>query len=217
MTESHTFLLADLASFTALTDTRAEKEPADLARDVIAAVRDLLGEYAAEEIKIVGDELMLRSDDAATAVRLALRIIEDVGAQHGLPLIRAGLSTGPAIDATSNLAARVACLAGGGEVLVTESTRAVALELREVEWQPRGPHPFDGVAEPVEIFAAMHSRRVAAGLPVDPVCGTAIEQGRAAGQLVHGGASFSFCSLRCAAAFASNPDSYANSAASSRD
>ena len=224
MTESHTFLLADLAAFTASTETRADEQPAGLARDFFAAVLDLLGEYGAEEVNVVGDELLLRSGDAGAAVRLAVRIVDGLGAEHRFPLIRAGLNTGPSIKPgadrfgqAANLATQVACRAAGGEILVTESTRAIAGEVPHVEWRPRGPNPFKGVTEPVEIFAAVRSGRVASELVVDPVCGTAIEPSRAAGQLVHGGAGFSFCSLRCAAAFASNPDSYANSAASSRD
>lgn len=224
MTESHTFLLADLATFTALTETRADEEIAGLARDFFAALHDLLGEYAAEEVNVIGDEVLLRSSDAGAAVRLAVRIVKELGAEHRFPMVRAGLHTGASVESgghrvgsAANLATQVACLAAGGEILVSENTRAVVGELAQVEWRPRGPHPFEGAAEPVEIFVAIRSGHVAEGLVVDPVCGTAIEPGRAAGQLVHAGASFSFCSLRCAAVFASNPDSYASATASSRE
>jgi hypothetical protein len=49
------------------------------------AVRRLLAEHQAREIKTIGDALMLRSGDAAAAIRLGLCIVHDVGAQHGFP------------------------------------------------------------------------------------------------------------------------------------
>ena len=41
--------------------------------------------------------------------------------------------------------------------------------------------------------------------PVDPVCKTPVERRGAAGRLRYRGTEFWFCSLTCAAAFASNP------------
>jgi hypothetical protein len=74
---------------------------------------------------------MLRTADAAAAIRLGLCIVHDVGARHGFPLVRVGMHTGPAVErggdwfgATVNLAARVSAAAGGGEALLTEATKA---------------------------------------------------------------------------------------------
>jgi hypothetical protein len=46
----------------------------------------------------IGDALLLRSADAAAAIRLGLCIVHDVGAQHGFPLVRVGMHTGPAVE-----------------------------------------------------------------------------------------------------------------------
>jgi adenylate cyclase len=61
---------------------------------------------------------MLRAGDAAAAIQLGLCIVHDVGAQHGFPLVRVGMHTGPAVEcdgdwfgAAVNLAGRVSAAA----------------------------------------------------------------------------------------------------------
>jgi Cu+-exporting ATPase len=41
--------------------------------------------------------------------------------------------------------------------------------------------------------------------PIDPVCQLPVDRRSAAGRLLYRGAEYWFCSLSCAAAFASNP------------
>lgn len=215
MTELHTFLFADLAGFTALTEAHGDERAAELAFEFFDAVGDLLPEHRTERVKAIGDELMLRGEDPAKAVRLAVRIVSEIGAQHGFPMVRIGLNTGPAVErggdwfgSTVNLAARVASLAGGGEVLATEATRRAAGDPGGVEWQARGSRAFRNIPQEVSIFAALAAERLASGLVVDPVCRMALDPATAAGQLTHRGARFHFCSLHCASAFAANPDDY---------
>src|SRR5918993_5650665 len=128
-----TFLFADLSGFTALTEAHGDEQAADLVGGFCAAVRQVLAAHEAQEVKAIGDALMLRAGDAAAAIRLGLHIVHDVGAQHGFPLVRVGMHTGPAVGrdgdwfgATVNLAARVSAAAAGGEALVTATTRTAA-------------------------------------------------------------------------------------------
>jgi adenylate cyclase len=216
LTQSHTFLFADLAGFTAVTEAHGDERATALAFEFFEAVGDLVSEHRAERVKAIGDELMLRGEDAGQAVKLAVRVANEVGAQHGFPMIRIGLNTGPAVEregdwfgSAVNLAARVASLAGGGEVLLTGATREAAGELAGIEWQTRGPRAFKNVAQQVMVFAALASERLGPRLVVDPVCRMALEPDRAAGRLSHRGVSYHFCSMRCAGAFAANTDHYA--------
>jgi class 3 adenylate cyclase len=128
-TRAHTFLFADLAGFTALTETHGDEHAADLVGDFCAAVRAILGDHGAVEVKQIGDALMLRVDDPTEAVALGLRIVHEIGSRHGFPTVRVGMHTGPAVErgsdwfgTTVNVAARVSAIAGGGEVLLTEAT-----------------------------------------------------------------------------------------------
>ena len=222
--DADTFLFADLAGFTALTSVHGDEDAADLAEEFFGDVRAFLPEYGAEEVKAIGDALMVRVADPERAVRLGLLIVNDVGGGHGFPTIRVGMHTGPAVGrhgdwfgATVNLAARVSGAAGGGQVLLTAATaervrrRAGAGDLI---FHPRGRRELRNIPEPVELFeASCDVSRSAEGLPIDPVCRMAVDPEHCAGQLEHEGLVFHFCSVECAGKFAAAPDRYAGAAA----
>jgi adenylate cyclase len=213
---AQTFLFADLSGFTALTEAHGDDHAADLVGGFCAAVRGLLTEYQASEVKAIGDALMIRAVDAAAAIRLGLCIMHDVGAQHGFPLVRVGMHTGPAVErdgdwfgATVNLAARVSAAAAGGEVLLTEATRAAAGDVHGVELRERGRWSFRNVGGLINMYAAIRQgARSVSGLPIDPVCRMAVDPWHSAGRLTHRGVEYRFCSLGCAGAFAHDPSRY---------
>jgi adenylate cyclase len=209
-----TFLFADLSGFTALTEAHGDEQAADLVDGFCVAVRQLLAAHQAQEVKTIGDALMLRTGDAAAAIRLC--IVLDVGAQHGFPLVRVGMHTGPAVErggdwfgATVNLAARVSAAASGGDALLTAATMAAAGDVEGVELRERGRWTFRNVTEPVQVYAAVrHGAQSAAGLPIDPVCRMAVDPWHSAGRLTHEGVEYCFCSLGCAGTFAQHPARY---------
>jgi adenylate cyclase len=214
----HTFLFADLAGFTALTEAHGDEEATELVANYFESVRVLLPEHQTEEIKVIGDEVMLHCEDTAAALRLSLCIVHDVGAKHGFPSIRIGLNTGPAIErdgdwfgSTVNLAARIAGLAGGGEVLLSQATKDAAGDLSGIDLHERGRRELKNVRQPVLLFAAVRSGGPReAGLPVDPVCQMAVDTAHSAGTLRYGGRDYHFCSLACVEAFAAEPGHYAS-------
>lgn len=214
---SHTFLFADLAGFTALTEAMGDEDAADVAGEFCAAVRDLAPDYGAEPIKSIGDALMLRGEQAADAIRFALHVVNRIGGRHFHPTVRVGMHTGPATEragdwfgGTVNIAARVSGLAAGGEVLLTEATLLAAGSLEGVEVEERGRRSLKNIGEPVLLWAAAErGERSDAGLPIDPVCRMAVDPRHAAGSLEFGGTEFHFCPLECAGRFAANPDRYA--------
>jgi adenylate cyclase len=101
--KAQTFLFADLSGFTALTEAHGDEQAADLVGEFCVAVRQLLAAHQAQELKTIGDALMLRTADAAAAIRLRLCIVHDVGARHGFPLVRVGMHTGPAVERRGRL------------------------------------------------------------------------------------------------------------------
>jgi adenylate cyclase len=158
----HTFLFTDLVGFTALTATRGDDSAADVALGFYRRVRGLLGQYCADEVKAMGDALMLRCDAPADAVRLGLRIVRELEEDPGMPPVRVGMNTGPAVEregdwygATVNIAARLCAAAGGGEVLVSDATRVAAGPMRKVTLGDRRLHWLKNVTEPVPAHLAL--------------------------------------------------------------
>ena len=210
-----TFLFADIAGFTALTEAHGDEEAVQLVEDFARVVRKELPQVDGEYVKAVGDALMLRVPEPANAVRLGLWITRHAMSGHQAPSIRVGGHFGSAIErggdyfgTTINVAARVSALARGGEVLVTGSTAALAADLEGVLYESRGRQVLRNIAEPVEIFAVA---RVDEGLDqfaVDPVCQMAVDPERAVGRLLLGETAYHFCSLSCAATFAQHPERF---------
>jgi adenylate cyclase len=214
--ESSTFLFADLSGFTALTEVHGDDEAAYLVGEFVGAVRELLPEHRAEEVKTIGDAVMIRCGGAENAVWLGVRIAEDIGRRDRFPSIRVGMHTGPATEregdyfgTTVNLAARVAGIAGGGQVLLSEATQEAAGDLGELRVVRLGPQRLRNVGDPVVLFRARGAAESPAPeLPIDPVCRMAVEPNGSAGVLQHDGVDYHFCSLECIQAFAADPERY---------
>jgi len=213
--DAATFLFADIAGFTALTEAHGDEQALELVEQFANAVKRELPPIRGEYVKTIGDALMIRVPDPGDAIRLGLRITHDLLRGHEAPAVRVGLNHGPAVErdgdyfgGTINLAARVSALAGGGEVLVTGHTAALAPDLDGVLYESRGQQVLRNVAEPVEIFAAFPIDENAEQLAIDPVCQMAVDPARAVGRLVHDANPYFFCSLTCAAAFAQHPERY---------
>lgn len=207
-------MFADIAGFTALTEAHGDEHAAALVDEFCASVESALPP-GGEQVKRIGDAVMLRIPEPADAVHLGLRLTRDALKEHGASAVRVGLNHGPAIardgdyfGAAVNLAARVSSIAAGGEVLLTGHTAALAPRLEGVLYETRGRHQLRNIREPVEIFAAVPLGEPAGRLPIDPVCLMAVDPDRAPGRLRYDERMYFFCSLPCAGDFAREPERY---------
>jgi adenylate cyclase len=211
-----TFLFADIAGFTALTEAHGDEEAATLVAEFCAAVQAELPTFGGTHVKSIGDALMVRIPEPADAVLLGLRIAHELMPGHGAPAVRVGLHHGAYVErdadffgAAVNLAARVSGQAVGGEVLLTGHTAALAPDITGVLYEPRGRQQLRNVREPVELFAAVRAGQdTKHRLAVDPVCRMAVDPDHAAGRLVYEGTAYYFCTLACAGAFAHRPETF---------
>jgi adenylate cyclase len=151
-----TFLFTDLVGFTALAASDGDDRAAEVALEFYDRVRHLLADHGAEELKTIGDALMLRCTAPSAAIVLGLRIVRDLEAVPGFPPVRVGMHTGPAVfrggdwyGNTVNVAARLCSAAAGGEVLVSEATREAAGRIPKVELAERRLHWLKNVTQPV--------------------------------------------------------------------
>jgi adenylate cyclase len=157
----HTFLFCDLVGFTALADAEGDERAASVAAALQVCVKAAADQHCAEVVKRMGDAAMIRCEDPTDAVRLALRLVEDVDSDPGLPPIRVGVHTGTAVahdgdwfGRAVNVASRLCSVAAGGEVLVSESTLGRATGLRRIAIGERRLHWLKNVTEPVAAHAA---------------------------------------------------------------
>ncbi len=157
---THTFLFADLVGFTALAELEGDERALEVVMGLQRRAFTLLDEHSAEHVKTIGDGLMLRCENATSAVRLGVALVEQLAAEEGFPPIRIGIHTGSALardgdwfGTTVNVAARLCAVAPGGEVLASETTRAAAEPLAAVCWGERELHWLRGISQPVASYS----------------------------------------------------------------
>ncbi len=204
-----TFGFIDLEGFTALTEAHGDEDAAELATRFAKLTKAALGPRD-RLVKTIGDAVLVTSADARAGVALVERILERAAKIPKFPSLRAGLHHGSAVvrdedvyGAAVNLAARVAAEAHAGEVLGTEAiaaaARAAGIPVAEL-----GSVPLKNVRGEVKLFS-LGLVVGADATPIDPVCRVPIDRREAVGRLRYQGTEYFFCSMTCAAAFASNP------------
>lgn len=205
-----TFGFVDLAGFTALTEAHGDSEAVALLDRFEAITTEALG-TGDRLVKTIGDAVMVAFADPAAAVMAVSQLFAVAMTEPGLPVLRAGLHHGSAIErggdylgASVNLAARVTGQAHGGQVLATLEVADVARR-SGVTVVGLGTFELRNIAQPVELFE-LEVCPAAAGTAVDPVCRMQVARADAAGRLRHRDRDYWFCSLRCVAAFAADPD-----------
>jgi adenylate cyclase len=199
----------DLAGFTALTEKHGDFDAADVATRFADLARAALAP-GDRLIKTIGDAVLVTSPSPGEALDLTERLFMSASSDKALPALRAGFHHGTAIERDSdifgravNLAARVAAEAYAGEVIVTPPIAAVARD-RGLPVIEIGPVALKNVKDPV-ILSSVGFMVAALESAIDPVCQIVIDRRAAAGQLRYEQDLYWFCSLTCAAAFASNP------------
>jgi class 3 adenylate cyclase len=207
-----TFSFVDVAGFTAATSAHGDEAGADLAVRLSELATAAVSDRDAI-VKSMGDAVLCVSTAPQDGVEWVVRLLAAVDTEPGFPLLRCGLSHGPAVErdgdffgTSVNIAARVAALAGGGEVLCT---RPVAIEASSLGFTiaPRGSRILKNLPDPVEVFEI--EIRAHPPAEVDPVCQMRIDPAAAAtAAATYAGRTYSFCSSECHDLFVANPPSY---------
>jgi len=192
-TSDKTILFADLSGFTALTEAHGDRSATDIALRFYDMARSTL-RRGAVLVKTIGDAVMIVCDDVKVGASIALDLHELVDAAPGFPMLRAGLNSGPVVEArgdvfgsTVNLAARVAAHARSGQTLCTERE---ARWLRDVDFvvvRLVGTAAMKNVLHEVVLYEVRRDE-LAEEICVDPVCRMRLTPEAAIGHIRHEGA-----------------------------
>ena len=149
----------DLSGYTGLTEEHGDEVAAEAAARLQELAESATRRGGGRVVKLLGDGVMLRFDDAATAIRVTLDTIDAIAAA-GLPAGHAGVAAGRVVvrdgdvfGRVVNLAARIAAQAGPGEILVEEGA-VVALPRGTATLEPIGRVSLKGFADPVAVWRA---------------------------------------------------------------
>ena len=154
-----TLLFVDIVDSTALASRLGDGPWRDLLDRHYAAVERNLAAYRGVGVDRAGDGLLATFDGPTRAIRAAARIRADAG-QLGI-LTRAGIHTGEierVADGVRGLAvhvaARIAALAGPGEILVSGTVRDL-ITGSGIELESRGRRALKGVPDRRPVFAVV--------------------------------------------------------------
>jgi adenylate cyclase len=153
---------ADLVGFTRV----GEEIPADELGEIPGRLESLTLDMITRPVRFVksiGDAVMLVSPNAGSLLHAALALIDAAGEQHsGLPDLRAGVATGPALSRAGdwfgrpvNLASRITGIARPGSVLAAESVRQALGNAKAAggfRFSTAGHRELKGISQPVGLY-----------------------------------------------------------------
>jgi class 3 adenylate cyclase len=156
-----TIMYTDIVASTDRLTAVGDRQWHDLLEAHNAIVRKELARFRGREVSTAGDSFLATFDGPARAIRCA-RAISEAVRPLGIE-VRAGLHTGECEIMGDDIAgiavhtgARVAALAGGGEVLVSSTVKDLVAG-SGIEFTDRGAHALKGVPGEWRIFAVASS------------------------------------------------------------
>jgi class 3 adenylate cyclase len=153
-----TVLFTDIVGSTESAARLGDRGWRDLLAQHQAAVRRELARWRGSEVDTAGDGFLATFDGPARAIRCALAVATDArtiglevrgGVHTGECELLGGKVTGIAV----HTGARVAALANGGEVLVSQTVKDLVAG-SGIEFHERGDHEFKGVPGRWRVYAA---------------------------------------------------------------
>jgi class 3 adenylate cyclase len=157
------FLFADLRDYTRYVESHGDRAAATLLEAYRSLVRTAVADYGGAEIKTEGDSFYVVFPSASSAVQCGLTIIRSAaeGRQAGGAPIHVGIGVhaGETVETAEgyvgsavNVAARVCSQARPGELLVTDTVRALTRTLLPVRFVNRTTRRLKGIGEPVVLY-----------------------------------------------------------------
>lgn len=163
------FLFSDLRDYTRYVEAHGAVDAADLLVRYRALVRRAVAEHDGAEIKTEGDSFYVVFPAVSVAVLCGLAIVEAArsgaaDAAHPPIPVGVGIHAGETIETPDgyvgtpvNIAARICAMARPGEVLVSDTVRALTQTVLPVSFVSRGRRTLKGVSDPVAVFAVAQS------------------------------------------------------------
>jgi class 3 adenylate cyclase len=152
-----TLLFTDLVDSTPMAAKLGDRAWRELLTGHFAAARSALDRFAGREIVTTGDGILATFDSPANALRTA-EAIRDAAIRHGLR-VRAGVHVGEVEFAGGDVrgvavheASRIMGRAAAGEILVSETTRALA-QPSGFAFDDRGLHTLKGLEGDRRLYA----------------------------------------------------------------
>ena len=164
-----TILFSDIRGFTEYTDVYGDESAYTMLRLHNTLVQEQLALYRGHVVKTQGDSFMVSFDSARTAVTCAIAIqkaIREANHQRDGARIEigVGINTGEPVregadffGGTVNLASRICAVAEPGQILVSETLRAVAGKIDGTAFEDKGEFALKGFREAQHLYEVVEA------------------------------------------------------------
>src|SRR5918999_6294079 len=171
------FLFSDLRDYTRYVEQHGDQAAAALLAAYRSMVRGAVATFGGAEIKTEGDSFYVVFPSASSAVQCGLAILEAAAesARGDGPPIRVGIGVhaGETVETSEgyvgsvvNVAARVCSQARPGELLVTDTVRALTRTFLSVSFVDRRTRRLKGIAEPMVLYRVQPLAEGSAAVPM---------------------------------------------------
>jgi Adenylate cyclase, family 3 (some proteins contain HAMP domain) len=199
MEQNLAILIADLAGYTALTETHGSSTAADTIDKYLSLVNDsLVGESMLHQC--VGDEVVIVSPLPDHLICTAVMLLQKCFKEHNFLQLHGGLHYGKLLKrndnyfgSTINIASRIAAKANKGTFWCSGEFVNALADKEEFTFLSKGKHIFKNVNEEVEVLELVIDNTITPH--IDPVCRMLIHKKETA--VPHPEDDIFFCSDNC--------------------
>ena len=158
------FMFADLRGYSAFTEQHGDDAARELLVRYRELVREVIGRAGGAEIRTEGDSFYVVFTSVSEAVLAGLAILEAARAGTKEPephpiRIGIGVHAGETVDSAAgivssavNIAARICSVAGAGELLVSDTVRALTRTQLDVAFESRGRRRLKGITDQLTLY-----------------------------------------------------------------
>src|SRR5947209_8309369 len=150
--ETLTIGFADMVGFTAISQQLDEHELAGTVDRFESIAFDTIAAYGGRVVKMIGDEVMYVTEDAASGAMIAMTLAEVYGDDETMPDVRVGLAMGPVLaregdyfGPTVNLASRICNIAYAGSAVVSDEIHEALEDDADFGWKALRPRRLKGI------------------------------------------------------------------------
>jgi YHS domain-containing protein/class 3 adenylate cyclase len=196
------FLIVDIAGFTALTEIHGDYSAFKLVDKYNQIVNDSLN----PEVFLVerkGDEFLIVSDCSDCLIKTALCLLRNVENIKNFPTIHIGLHIGKVIESggkyyghTLNLTSRISQYSNGGEILCSEAFLRNTINKELYNFIPKGKIKFKNVMKPISLYSIIPEIQNV-NLAIDPICKMQIDIESTEFKYTNDQNEYYFCSQDC--------------------
>lgn len=207
------FLIADLAGYTSLTETHGNISAVNLISRYVEIVNMSLKDktYLTER---VGDELLIISDSPINLLETALELVQNIDKEPEFLSVHIGIHTGDVIEhngkyygSALNLCSRISSYSQGGQILCSRDVVEEVANMESYQFKKIGDIRFKNVSKLVSLYE-LSSDLPQKNISIDPVCKMQVDHFNPPAKTPYKNKTYYFCSFECLEKFIKNPNQY---------